>query len=206
MPGIRHVVFDLGGVIIDLDTERSVRRFEEIGVTDARELLSPYQQKGIFLELENGRITFDGFCEKLSRHVGKALSKEAVAYCWKGFIADTPQYKLDYILGLRKRYGVYLLSNTNPVIMEWARSAGFTPAGRPVTAYFDKIYASYEVGITKPDPRIFEFMFQDAGMIPSESLFIDDGKKNVDVAASLGMKAYQPGNGEDWRGAVDQLL
>ena len=74
MKRIRNIVFDLGGVLIDLDHHQAVSRFEEIGVKDAKQLLDPYEQKGFFLELENGKIDVDTFCRKLCEHTGKQLS------------------------------------------------------------------------------------------------------------------------------------
>lgn len=207
MTKIKNIVFDLGGVLIDLDHDRAVGSFEEIGVADAKQLLDPYEQKGIFLEVENGTITADEFCQKLCAHAGKDLTYEQIKQAWLGFIADTPQYKLDYLLNLRGHYNVYLLSNTNPFIQEgWARTNEFTPAGRPIGAYFDKMYTSYEVGVTKPDRKIFDCMIADSGLIPSETLFVDDGKNNIEVARSMGFATYQPQNKEDWRDAINQYL
>lgn len=203
---IKNIVFDLGGVIMDLDTDRAVSRFVEIGVKNAPELVNAYQQKGVFLELEEGLADRETFCKKLSEYTGKEISDEEALNAWRGFITDIPQYKLDYILDLRSKYKLYLLSNTNPFILEWARTSSFTEAGRPITAYFDKIYASYEVGITKPNKEIFEFMLKDSGMIPSETLFIDDGIRNVEMASSMGIVTYCPENKEDWRAAVDSIL
>ena len=71
MAKIKNIVFDLGGVFIDLDHDQAVRRFKEIGVEDAEQLLDPYEQKGIFLEVENGTISADEFCQKLQEHTGK---------------------------------------------------------------------------------------------------------------------------------------
>lgn len=207
MTKIKNIVFDLGGVLIDLSHDQAVRRFEEIGVVDAAQLLDPYEQKGIFLEVENGMITADEYCQKLREHTGKDLSYEEIKHAWLGFIVDVPQYKLDHLLKLREHYNVYLLSNTNPIIQEgWARTDQFSAAGRPIGDYFDKMYTSYEVGVTKPDRKIFDYMIADSGLIPSETLFIDDAKSNVEVGRSLGFQTYQPANGEDWREAVDKIL
>ncbi len=204
---IKNVVFDLGGVIIDLDANEPIRRFKEIGVEHADQLLDPYEQKGIFLEVENGKLSAAEFYDKLRKHAGKDLPNDKIAWAWLGFVADVPEYKLDYLLELRKKYKVYLLSNTNPIIQEeWARTPKFSSAGRPINDYFDKMYTSYEAGITKPDPAIFEFMLKDSGMVPAETLFVDDGAKNIEVGASLGFKTYQPENKEDWRNAVNQIL
>ena len=188
MSAIKNIVFDLGGVLVDLDRNRAVKRFEQIGVKDAEQLIDAYEQKGIFLEVENGTIDSDEFCRKVCAHV------------------DVPQYKLDYLLELRKNYRVYLLSNTNPIIQSWARSPEFTSVGLPISAYFDKMYTSYEVGITKPNPFIFDFMIKDADLKPIETLFVDDGSSNIAVGKQLNFRTYQPDNGEDWRDAVSACL
>lgn len=207
MAKIKNVVFDLGGVLIDLDYACALRSFERIGVEDANRLLDPYEQKGIFLEVENGKADAEMFCRKLREHTGKDLSFEAIRQAWLGFVVDVPQYKLDYLLQLRESYPVYLLSNTNPFIMDsWARTEDFTPAGRPIGDYFDKIYASYEIGLTKPDRKIFEYMVRDSGMVPQETLFVDDGARNVATARELGFETYLPENGEDWREAVGRII
>lgn len=207
MSAIKNIVFDLGGVIVELDANEPIRRFKKIGVEDAEELLDPYEQKGIFLELENGKISVDEFCDKLRAHTGKELSFEEITWAWLGFIVDVPVYKLDYLLQLHKKYKVYLLSNTNPIMQEqWARTTKFSEAGHPINDYFDKMYTSYEVGITKPDPGIFEYMLTDSRMNPSETLFVDDGAKNIEIGKSLGMYVYQPKNGEDWRKPIEDVL
>ncbi|MDR1258776.1 MAG: HAD family phosphatase [Tannerellaceae bacterium] len=206
MPVIKNIVFDLGGVIIDLDIMRSIQRFENIGVKNVREILDPYEQRGIFLELERGQTDLPAFCLALSRYAGKNLTIEEVRHAWMGFVVDVPQYKLDYILELRKTHRVYLLSNTNPVIFEWAQTDAFSAAGLPISHYFDAMYVSYKIGATKPDPRIFEYMLNDSGMTASETLFVDDGAQNVAVGGSFGMLTCQPRNKEDWREAVGRKL
>lgn len=90
--------------------------------------------------------------------------------------------------------------------MDWARSKTFTPAGRPLDDYLDKIYASYEMKVVKPDPVIFEKMVEDSGMLPSETLFVDDGAANIQAAAKLGFHTYLAKNGEDWREQITSAL
>lgn len=136
MGKIKNIVFDLGGVIIDLDRDEPVRRLIEIGVKDADGLIDPYEQKGVFQDLETGKIGVEEFCRYLRKYTGKDLSYEDICWAWFGFIGGVPQYKLDYILKLREKYQVYLLSNTNPIIqLEWAQTKEFTPAGRPLNDY-----------------------------------------------------------------------
>ena len=157
--------------------------------------------------MESGRIGVEEFCRYVRKYTGKDLSYEDICWAWFGFIGGVPQYKLDYILKLREKYQVYLLSNTNPIIqLEWAQTKEFTPAGRPLNDYFDKLYLSYEIGVTKPDREIFDRMVLDSGIKPEETLFVDDGKNNIVVGQELGFHTYQPLNGEDWRGRLDEIL
>ena len=90
--------------------------------------------------------------------------------------------------------------------MDWACSPAFSSKGKPLSDYFDKLYLSYQIGVTKPDRQIFDFLIADTDILPSESLFIDDGAGNVQAARQLGFQTYCPRNGEDWRDALTVLL
>jgi len=200
LKGIKNIVFDLGGVIITLDRQEAVNRFKEAGLENAEELLSAYHQKGIFLELEEGKLSREEFYEAIRKEAGRFVSQEIIDHGWMGFMKDVPEYKMVMLEELRQKgYRIYLLSNTNPVIMDWAFSSAFSPQGKGIDYYFDKLYLSYQIGYTKPHPEIFRFMFNDSGMIPSETLFIDDGVANIEIGNNLGMKTYLAENGEDFR-------
>jgi putative hydrolase of the HAD superfamily len=200
LTGIRNIVFDLGGVLITLDREKAVRRFKEAGLENAEKLLDPYHQKGIFLELEEGKLSQEEFYEALRKEAGKYISNEAIDSGWFGFLKEVPEYKLDMLEDLKAQgYRLYLLSNTNPIVMAWALSPVFSSKGKSLDQYFDKLYLSYQIGCTKPSPKIFEEVFKDSGIIPAETLFIDDGSANIEMGKKLGMKTYQPLNGEDFR-------
>jgi len=196
---IKNIVFDLGGVIITLDHARAIERFKAAGVSRAAEYLDPYHQNGIFLDLEAGRLTKEEFGEALRRETGKNIPDSAIAHGWLGFLKDVPPQKLAMLEDLRQRgFRLYLLSNTNPLVMEWALTSDFSPAGKPLDSYFDRMYLSYQMKCVKPDLEIFQKMIADSGMKPEETLFIDDGKNNVVAAAQLGFHTYQPRNGEDF--------
>lgn len=203
---IKNIVFDFGGVIANFSRENAVKRFIEIGVAEADRLLDAYHQRGIFLEVEDGKITAEEFCTKLSAMVGKELTYQEAASGWRAFMIDVPLCRLDYLKALRKDYNLYLLSNTNPFIMGWARSNDFTSLGCPLDDYFDKIYASYEMKLVKPSTDIFEAMMADANMLPHETMFVDDGPANIETARALGLHTFQPINGKDWCDELDSLL
>lgn len=203
---IKNIVFDFGGVIIDADLNRAIRKFEELGLKNVAELLNLYTQNGFFLDVEEGRLTRSGFNAAIRRMVGSSISDEAVNEAWLSIISNVPLYKLDVLEQLRKKYKVYMLSNTNPYVLDWACSEQFTERKKPLDDYFDHIFASYKMGMTKPSPAIFQQMIKETGMKPEETLFVDDGARNVAAAAKLGFITYQPQNGEDWRLPIQKIL
>lgn len=137
---------------------------------------------------------------------GRTPNWEETRQAWLGYFTGLDERLLDCLKELRKRYRLFVLSNTNPYVMDWACSPEFSSKGEPLTEFFDKLYLSYQIGVTKPDRRIFDFLIADADILPSESLFIDDGAGNVQAARQLGFQTYCPHNGEDWRDALTVLL
>jgi len=204
LKGIKNIVFDLGGVLITLDRDKAVERFIEVGFEHVSELLNAYHQKGIFLELEEGKLSEKDFYDAFRKEAGRFVSDETIKSGWMSFMKEVPEYKMVMLEELRRKgYRLYILSNTNPIIMSWAHTPEFSPQGKSLDEYFDKLYLSYLIGYTKPNPEIFQFMFNDSGMIPSESLFIDDGIANIEMGEQFGMKTYFAENGEDFRHLFD---
>ena len=114
---IKNIVFDFGGVIVDIDRDKAVQAFIKLGLADADTRLDKYHQTGIFQELEEGKLSADEFRKQLGDLCGRELTMEETKQAWLGFFNEVDLRKLDYILGLRKSYHVYLLSNTNPFVM-----------------------------------------------------------------------------------------
>lgn len=207
MRKINNIAFDLGGVVLALSYEGAVRRFEEIGLENARQHLDAFHQRGIFGALEEGSITAEEFRVGLSRLVGRELTHEECYYAWHGYVDSVPQRNLQMLLKLRSMgYKICLLSNTNPYMMQWARSRDFDGSGHPIDMYFDRLYLSYECKVMKPSHRIFELMLEGQQSTASETLFIDDGRRNVEAAALMGMQTLCPQNNEDWTGLLAELL
>lgn len=204
---IKNIVFDFGGVIADIDREQAVQAFIRLGVKDADRILDKYHQTGIFQELEEGTLTEEAYRNELGKLCGRTLSWEEVQQAWLGFFTGIDVRKLHYLETLRREgYKLYVLSNTNPYVMGWACSERFSSEDKPLTAYFEKLYLSYQTGCTKPDRRIFEFMLTDSKMQPEETLFVDDGASNIAAGRELGMYTFQPENGSDWRDELAKLL
>ena len=208
MPSNNHnIAFDLGGVVIALSYENAIRRFEEIGLTDARQHLDAFHQHGIFGDLERGRISAEVFREELSKIIGRQLTMDECFYAWHGYVESVPQRNLDMLLRLRQQgYNVCLLSNTNPFMMQWACSPAFDGGHHPIDYYFDRLYLSYECKVMKPSPEIFRMMLEGQQATADETLFIDDSPNNCAVAEALGIHTLCPHNNEDWIPALKAYL
>ena len=199
MGKIKNIIFDLGGVILTLDPMQAVRRFEEIGVKDAAQRLDSYTQHGIFGDLEHGLITAEEFRLSLSELVEREVSYEECCYAWQGYAKELPERNKKILRKLRSEgYRLILLSNTNPYMMEWVNSPDFDGEGHSVEDYMDACYLSYKLKVMKPELAFFQKVLEAEQISPDETLFLDDGPRNVEAAASLGIHTMMPINGEDW--------
>lgn len=204
---IKNIVFDLGGVIMTLDPAEALRRFKALGLSDAERYLDAYTQSGIFGNLEEGKITAEDFRSKLSSLTGHELTFDECNHAWLGYRKDVPQRNLDLLKELRaKGYRLILLSNTNPFMMDWALSSEFDGKGSSLNDYFDALYLSYRLGIMKPAPDFFRQVLDNENILPEETLFVDDGPRNVEAAGKLGFMTMCPDNGSDWTGELRSLL
>jgi len=204
---IKNIIFDFGGVVVTIDQLQAVRRFEEIGLRNAAECLDPYTQSGIFGDLEGGRISAEEFRIELSRMAGRELSYADCKYGWTGYCKELPQRNLQALLKLREEgYRIILLSNTNPFMMDWADSKDFDGAGHSVGYYFDSMYWSYEEKMMKPDAAFFRYVLDKEQIFPGETLFVDDGKRNITAAEKTGIHTFCPENGKDWTKEIYNYL
>ena len=152
------------------------------------------------MQLELGQVTPAQFRDGIRHLTQEPLTDEQIDAAWIAMLDDIPTYKLDLLLELRKSYNTMLLSNTNEIHWEWAKNHGFNYAGHTVDDFFNKIYLSYELHMLKPNADIFEYVLQDAGIRPEETLFIDDALPNCKMAEQLGIHTYVAQPREDWSG------
>ncbi len=204
MEKVKNLIIDFGGVIINLTRNRCLEAFESLGVNDIRELIvNNYQHKDLFMQIELGSITPDEFRDGIRHLTQQPLTDDQIDAAWIAMLDDIPEYKLDFLLKLKESYNTLLLSNTNAIHWEWAKTHGFNYKGHVADDFFNKIYLSYELHMLKPNADIFEYVLQDAGILPEETLFIDDALPNCKTAELLGLKTYTPQPREDWSSILD---
>ncbi len=204
---IKTVIFDMGGVVITIDQDEAVKRFKNLGLTDAEDILNPYTQGGVFGALEEGKVDEDEYQRALEAMVGKKLSYEEIQHCWLGYMKEVPAKKLEAIQKLREKgYRVVLLSNTNPYVSAWTDSKDFSGDGHAIQSYFDALYRSFEVKFMKPDENFFRYVLSQEKLLPENALFVDDGPRNCAAASELGVRTYCPANGFDWTEEIYEYL
>ena len=204
---IKTIIFDMGGVIITLDNEEAGKRFVALGLENFNELMNPYKQNGINGDLEEGKLTEEEYRNKMSRMLGRAVTFEELRHCWLGYVKEVPANKLKVLRDLKEKgYRVVLLSNTNPYMSSFTDSEEFSGDGHPICDYFDAMYRSYEVKCMKPDESFFRYVLSKERVLPEETLFVDDGPRNVAAASELGIHTFCPQNGADWTKEIFEYL
>ena len=204
---IKNIIFDLGGVIITLDQPQAIRRFQQLGISDAEQRLDAYTQGGIFGELEEGKIDAETFRQEVGKLAGRELTWRECQYAWLGYAKEVPQRNLDVLQKLRAEgYRLILLSNTNPFMMSWVRSDEFDGHGHGIDYYMDAVYCSYQLKVMKPNPEFFGRVLLEEHIVPAETLFLDDGARNVAAASQMGIRTFCPENGSDWTKEIYDYL
>ena len=193
------MVFDLGGVLVDLDEARCRGALCALGMERIAQIVDPCYPAEMIGRLERGDLSFHEACDEMRREAGTpGVSDDEIADAYGALVTSIPVAKLRQVEALRKR-GVrtYVLSNNNPMAMRRIRKM-FEADGHSMEYYFEKIYLSYELRELKPSEAIFRKMIADSGIEPAETLFIDDGQRNVERARELGFQVYIPAPHEDF--------
>ena len=190
---IRNVIFDFGGVIVDLSIQATVEAFRQLGA-DTEGFLGRYGQQGLFRELELGEISPDEFCQQLLPNV----PKEQVCEAWNRMLVRIPLRRLQALDALRRRYHISLLSNTNDIHWDFSLKEQFLPQGYNPVELFEHVFLSQRLHLAKPGKEIFEEVLRQSGYKAEETLFIDDSEANCKAFAKLGVQTFTPRHADEW--------
>ena len=212
---IKVIVFDLGGVLIDLDIDSCIRACkEELGFEKADEFLDPCHQKGIFMQLEKGVVSKEEFAAEVISMCRPGTTEEDVAHAFRRLLVGLADYKVQLLKDLAARYDLYLLSNNNEVTMPESLSI-FQRLGIPMESLFRKLFLSYQMKMLKPGDEIFRTAISEISHLSgtpsspvsaSEILFLDDSQRNVDAARRNGMQSRLCPQGSDLREILSDIL
>lgn len=184
----KNIIFDLGGVLLKIDAQRSIQSFRELGMP---ELIKPggwgYNHP-VFLDMEAGKLSDEQFRTGIQALLPQPVSNETIDKAWCAMILEYFPERIELVRKLSADYRVFLFSNTNAIHIRHFQGLFKQTFQHELSDLFEKDYYSSEIGLRKPDPASFAFVLNDAGLKAEETLFIDDSDANVESAKKTGMK------------------
>ena len=212
---IKAVVFDMGGVLLDLDMDACIKACrEELGFEKITEFIDPCHQKGLFGQFEEGKVSADEFYSAVLSMSAPGKTRDDIFAAFRHFLLRMEPYKAPLLKELKKKYDLYMLSNNNEMCMTFAGEE-FRRNGLPLESTFRKLFLSHEMHLLKPGDAIFQETIREIGRLSGtpeapvradEMLFIDDSPANVEAALRNGMKAAHFRQGGDLRATLEQNL
>lgn len=191
MKHIKNIIFDLGGVIINLDQEKTISEFNKLSYMSFADLYASGNYTNLFNSLDEGAISQDDFFDVLRRELRYDGATENMLKAWNAMLLDVPDKRLDTLVKMKQKYRTFLLSNTCEAhIHSFEHDLYIRHGVRNFNDYFDKVYYSCRIGMRKPDRKIFEFVLGENELDPAETIFIDDSELHVKGAGALGISSY----------------
>ena len=191
----KTVIFDMGGVLVDLDIEDSKNVFrQDLGYAGIDQLIDACHQKGIYGDLEEGTLSAEDFRSMVLAESRPGVVPEDVDRAMSHILVGIAPYKVELLKRMIGKYDLCMLSNNNPICLPFSKKM-FEDAGIPLEKVFRKCYMSFEMKALKPSEAFYKAVLADIGRPGEELVFIDDSQKNVDGAIAAGMPAvyYEPG-------------
>jgi HAD superfamily hydrolase (TIGR01509 family) len=191
MHTIKNIIFDLGNVLLDIDYNKTIAAFERLGFENFRNAYAPEKMAPVFEDIETGKISEEELYHTVKSLSTKPLSTEQIKHAWNALLLDFRVESLEYLKKLPVKYKLYLLSNTNSIHLtafnEILQREG---QNQTLESYFTKAYYSNIIGFRKPYPECYQFVLEDAGIKPGETLFIDDLPVNIAGARAVGLQTH----------------
>jgi glucose-1-phosphatase len=191
LKGIKNIIFDLGGVVINIDYRLTLNEFMALGLKDIDKIYTQASQLPWFDKYDTGGISSENFISEFSKALAPGTSRKKIIHAWNAMLLDFPQERAELLLKLKTQYRTFLLSNTNELHIEYYfRKIKDLYGYEDMRRFFEKEYYSHQVGLRKPDTEIFKLVIKENGLKASETLFIDDTLQHVEGARKAGLRGY----------------
>src|SRR5450432_3605911 len=174
MPPIKNIIFDLGGVIMNIDFKKTEKAFADLGFPDFAQYMTQFHITPFFEEYETGKINDAAFIKGIQRIAAKPLTGKEIIHAWNALLLDFPPARIELLEKIRKQYRIFLLSNTNALHYEAFQHTLYSLTGKRLEDIFEKTYYSHAVNLRKPGAAIYRLVINENNLIPAETLFIDD--------------------------------
>ncbi len=189
LKGVKNIIFDLGGVILNIDYQLTIQAFQKLGAGSFAQVYSQFVQTRLFDDLERGHIEPQRFRDRVREEFQLDLSDEQIDTAWNSLLLDLPQERMDLLNRLSKDYKLFLLSNTNAIHYDQYCTNLMHQYGIPnLDPLFDEVFLSHQIHERKPDPAAYQHVLDKAQIVASESIFIDDIEKNAFAAEVVGFR------------------
>jgi putative hydrolase of the HAD superfamily len=198
MTPIKNILFDFGAVLFNIDFERVAEAFEEIGFANFQKQYTQTNASPLFDTLEKGKMEPEAFYDQIKTLSTQTPSNHDIENAWNAILLNYRKPSMQWIKANSDKYNMYLLSNTN--IIHYNRFNNMAKEELGVDGldlFFKKSYYSFQMGMRKPSAEIFQFVLNDAGILPQETLFIDDALPNIEAAQKLHFKTHHLLPGEN---------
>jgi putative hydrolase of the HAD superfamily len=187
----------LGGVLLNLDMNRTRKGFEKLGMKDFNEHYNHGKQTGVFDWFESGKISAHEFRNELKKHLPPSITDLEIDAAWNAMLLDLPMERLDLLKSLSKNYRLFLLSNTNEIHFKaFSKYLKTTFGFSDFSGFFEQQYFSHLTGMRKPNAEIFELVLTENKLIANETLFIDDSLHHVEGSKKVGITGLHLQKGE----------
>ena len=196
MNNIDTLIFDFGGVIINLDYSKPVDEFKKLGISDSKKLFSKEEQTSLFDSLECGQISDEKFLNEI-RKKSNTNDLELIKKAWNSILLNIPEERVHLLKKLSLKYKIYLLSNTNSIHLNEIISAYGEKKWRNFISIFNEVYFSNQIGMRKPNEDVFFYLIKKNKLDVSKTLFIDDSPQHIKTAKKIGFKTYHLTDKED---------
>lgn len=196
MTGIKNILFDLGGVFLDINYQLTEQAFIDLGIADFGQRFNQQFSNTLFEDLETGKIDPETFYEAFRKETSTDLSNKTIEVAWNALLLDFPPERLTWLEGIKEKYPVYLYSNTNIIHYQcFMKMFEDKFGGKNFNDYFIKAYYSHELGLRKPYADSYKQLLKLENLEAGETLFIDDTLKNIEGAKAAGLQTLwlQPG-------------
>ncbi len=191
MAAIKNIIFDLGGVLLDIDYNKTADAFKKLGAIHFDGFYSQAAANELFEALETGNISEEGFYIAMQRHCLPGTTYSQIQMAWNAILLSFRKESLFFLSLLKGRYNLFLLSNTNSIHFTEFKKIFQREIGQPLfDDYFIKTYYSHLINRRKPYPSTYQFVLENAGIRPEETLFIDDSFVNIEGAKELGLHTH----------------
>ena len=188
-PNFKNILFDLGGVILDINVQATLKRFYELGFPATLMQYPHSMTTDLYFKYETGKMSTEAFRNEIRRVTGVEMSDQAFDEAWNAMLVGIPGERAGLLKVLSERFKLYMLSNTSELHVKVFEKMYFDTAGESMQEVFDKIYYSHEIGWHKPDREAWEYVIKDASIKPEETLFLDDNIHNIKASQELGFQA-----------------